>query len=301
MMKKILLLVVIAIVANLVYAQNPTPEQMYQMNEGALKMVLDYKAQANMNKPRRFVRLFESEDIQIYNDLLGLSTKKQLTVKEYRTLMEKEALYPTIKIQNLKKNSVYQENGHWMMDISFEKELTYTDKCGVLFSTEEYYGQYHTINMTLVWDDSLQVCSIVKLNGKNNSNVKKLDAYKVISAAVDEKEQKREENIRVNGKPLKFNSFSQCIIPSNAELTYENDQDMKFGLVQNESGCEVYSIAYDPMSMRSNASTFQNRSNASAFGRLTAVMRWRRSRLTRKIPHTVRSTEICIPKTEPCC
>ena len=75
MMKKILLLVVIAIVANLVYAQNPTPEQMYQMNEGALKMVLDYKAQANMNKPRRFVRLFESEDIQIYNDLLGLSTK----------------------------------------------------------------------------------------------------------------------------------------------------------------------------------------------------------------------------------
>ena len=141
MMKKILLLVVIAIVANLVYAQNPTPEQMYQMNEGALKMVLDYKAQANMNKPRRFVRLFESEDIQIYNDLLGLSTKKQLTVKEYRTLMEKEALYPTIKIQNLKKNSVYQENGHWMMDISFEKELTYTDKCGVLFSTEEYYGQ----------------------------------------------------------------------------------------------------------------------------------------------------------------
>ena len=92
MMKKILLLVVIAIVANLVYAQNPTPEQMYQMNEGALKMVLDYKAQANMNKPRRFVRLFESEDIQIYNDLLGLSTKKQLTVKEYRTLMEKEAL-----------------------------------------------------------------------------------------------------------------------------------------------------------------------------------------------------------------
>ena len=76
MMKKILLLVVIAIVANLVYAQNPTPEQMYQMNEGALKMVLDYKAQANMNKPRRFVRLFESEDIQIYNDLLGLSTKK---------------------------------------------------------------------------------------------------------------------------------------------------------------------------------------------------------------------------------
>ena len=81
MMKKILLLVVIAIVANLVYAQNPTPEQMYQMNEGALKMVLDYKAQANMNKPRRFVRLFESEDIQIYNSKIKEETLQMISQK----------------------------------------------------------------------------------------------------------------------------------------------------------------------------------------------------------------------------
>ena len=107
-MKKILLILVIAIFANVVYSQQAAPEQIYQMNEDALKMVLEYKAQASMNKPRRFVRLFENEDIQIYNDLLGLSTEKTLSVKDYATLMEKEALYPTIKIQNLKKESIYR-------------------------------------------------------------------------------------------------------------------------------------------------------------------------------------------------
>lgn len=249
-MRKILSVIIIAIIATAAFAQSPTPAQTYKMNADALKMVLDYKAQANMNKPRRFVRLFANEDMQIYNDLLGLSTQKTLSVKNYRTLMEKEALYPTIKVQNFRKNNIYKENGLWMMDITFEKELSYTDKCGVLFSTEEYYGEYHTINMSLVWDENLQTCTIAKLSGKNNSTVKALTDYKVIVASDDAKDQKRERNVRVDGRHLKFNSFSQCIIPANAEIEYVNDDDMKFELVQNETGCEVYSIAYNPMSMR---------------------------------------------------
>lgn len=249
-MRKILSVFIIAIIATAAFAQSPTPEQTYKMNADALKMVLDYKAQANINKPRRFVRLFANEDMQIYNDLLGLSTQKTLSVKNYRTLMEKEALYPTIKVQNFRKNKIYKENGLWMMDITFEKELSYTDKCGVLFSTEEYYGEYHIINMSLVWDENLQTCTIAKLSGKNNSTVKALTDYKVIVAADDAKDQKRERNVRVDGRHLKFNSFSQCIIPANAKIEYVNDDDMKFELVQNETGCEVYSIAYNPMSMR---------------------------------------------------
>ena len=249
-MRKILSVIIIAIIATAASAQSPMPAQTYKMNADALKMVLDYKAQANMNKPRRFVRLFANEDMQIYNDLLGLSTQKTLSVKDYRTLMEKEALYPTIKVQNFRKNSIYKENGLWMMDITIEKELSYTDKCGTLFSTEEYYGEYHTINMSLVWDENLETCKIAKLSGKNNSSVKALTDYKVIVATDDEKDQKRENNVRVNGRHLKFNSFSQCIIPANAEITYEGDDDMKFELVQNETGCEIYSIAYNPMSMR---------------------------------------------------
>lgn len=249
-MRKILSVLIIAIIATTTLAQSPTSTQIYKMNADALKLVLDYKAQANMNKPRRFVRLFANEDMQIYNDLLGLSNQKTLSVKNYRTLMEKEALYPTIKVQNFRKNNIYKENGLWMMDITFEKELSYTDKCGVLFSTEEYYGEYHTINMSLVWDANLETCTIAKLSGKNNSSTKALTDYKVIVASDDAKDQKRENNVRVNGRHLKFNSFSQCIIPANAEITYMNDDDMKFELVQNETGCEVYSIAYNPMSMR---------------------------------------------------
>lgn len=248
-MRKILLILGVAILASGMYAQELTHSQRYKMNEDALKMVSDYKASANMSKPRRFMRLFENENTQIYNDLLGLSAKKTLSVKEYRTLMENEAMYPTIKIQNLKKDGVYYENGRWMMDLTFEKEITYTDKCGVLFSTEEYYNAYHTLNMTLAWSEDA-TCTIVKLSGTVKSSKQPLEDYKVITAATNDKDKKKQKNIRVSGKSLKFNSFDQSIVPANCQLTYVGDQDMKVELVQNESGCEVYTISYDPMSMR---------------------------------------------------
>lgn len=248
-MRKILLILGIAILANGMYAQKLTPSQVYKMNQDVLKMVYDYKESANMSKPRRFMRLFENENTQIYNDLLGLSSKKTLSVKEYRTLMENEAMAPSIKIQNLKKDGIYYENGRWMMDITFEKEISYTDKCGVLFSTEEYYNAYHTLNMTLAWAEDAS-CSIVKLSGKVKSSKKVLDGYKVIASATTDKDMKKQKNIRVNGQRLTFNSFDQCIVPANIELAYEGDQDMKVELVQKESGCEVYTISYDPMSMR---------------------------------------------------
>ena len=248
-MRKILLVLGIVISVSGIYGQELTHSQRYKMNEDALKMVSDYKESANMSKPRRFMRLFENETIQIYNDLLGLSTKKTLSVKEYRTLMEKDALYPTIKIQNLKKNDIYFENGHWMMDLSFEKEISYTNQCGVLFSTEEYYNVYHTLNMTLSWSED-DICTIIKLSGNVKSNKKPLDDYKVITAATNAKDKKKQKNIRVDGKSLKYNSFDQCIVPANCQLTYEGDQDMKVELVQKESGCEVYTISYNPMSMR---------------------------------------------------
>lgn len=249
-MRKTLSVFIVAIVATAAFAQSPTPAQTYKMNADALRMVLEYKAQANMKKPRQFVRLFADYDMQIYNDLLGLSTEPTLSIKDYCTLMEREALYPTIMVQNFRKNGIYKENGIWMMDITFEKELSYTNKCGILFSTEEYYGKFHTINMLLVWDENLETCKIAQLGGKNNSNIKALTNYKVIVASNDAKDQKRERNLRVDGRHLEFNSFSQCIIPADAEITYVNDDDMKFELLQNETGCEVYSIAYNPMSMR---------------------------------------------------
>ena len=57
-MRKILSVFIVAIVATAAFAQSPTPAQTYKMNADALRMVLEYKAQANMKKPRQFVRLF---------------------------------------------------------------------------------------------------------------------------------------------------------------------------------------------------------------------------------------------------
>lgn len=247
----VFIVAIVAIVATAAFAQSPTPAQTYKMNADALRMVQSYDVvYSDVTKhPRYFSRLFVNEDILIYNDLLGLSTREKLSVQEYVSLLQSQALYPDIDIRNLRKNNVYIEDGKWKMDISFEKEISYSSACGVLFSALEYYGMRHTINMTLVWDEDFNKCSIGHISGKINSD-KKLTDYKVIVASDDAKDQKRERNVRVDGRHLKFNSFNQCIIPANADIKYVNDDDMKFELVQNEMGCEVYSIAYNPMSMR---------------------------------------------------
>mgnify|MGYP003293946697 CR=1 FL=1 len=183
--------------ANLVGAKNLTPTQIYKMNKDALQKVLEYRASSYMEMPRRFVRLFANEETQIYNDLLGLSNEKTLSVKDYSSLMGKEAINVTIEIQNVKKEAIYFDNGNWKMDIMLEKEISYTNSCDVLLSAEEYYGAYHSISMTLSWNDSLTSCNIEKLSGKINSKQKPLDEYKVISSATTKLDKKRQNNLRL--------------------------------------------------------------------------------------------------------
>ena len=78
--------------------------------------------------------------------------------------------------------------------------------------------KYHIITMTLAWNNDLKTCLIAKLEGKNNSRVGELNNYKVIVSSSNEKDKKRENNVLVNGKHLKFNSFGQYIISANGIL-----------------------------------------------------------------------------------
>ena len=113
-MRKILSVFIIAIIATAAFAQSPTPEQTYKMNADALKMVKKYKMQSDMTRPQGFVALFASLDTQIYNDLMGLSSEKTLSVSEYSDLLFSEVVQNRPKelrsgmvrvdIQNLKKN-----------------------------------------------------------------------------------------------------------------------------------------------------------------------------------------------------
>lgn len=260
-MRKILS-VIIAIIATAAFAQPPTPAQTYKMNADALKMVKKYMVQASMTRPYSFVELFASKDIQIYNDLMGLSTEKTLSVSEYSDLLYSEVLQNRPKelrsgmvrvdLQNLKKNRVFLNDGKWCMEVSFEKALTYPNYCNVRFSSNEYYDSYYLMTMVLSWNDSLQNCRIEKLDGKLLNNKNRLGEYFVIVPSVKKIDKKRDQNIRVNGNPLTFNKYSggQCILPVGVKFTYPKDQDMVLDTVRRKKGCETYTFKYNPLNMR---------------------------------------------------
>ena len=261
-MRKILSVFIIAIIATAAFAQSPTPEQTYKMNADALKMVKKYKMQSDMTRPQGFVALFASLDTQIYNDLMGLSSEKTLSVSEYSDLLFSEVVQNRPKelrsgmvrvdIQNLKKNRVFLNDGKWCMEVSFEKALTYPNYCGVRFSSNEYYDSYYLMTMVLSWNDSLQNCSIESLDGRLLNNKNRLGEYFVIVPSVKKKDAKRDQLIRVDGHSLKFSNYNggQCILPDGVAITYPRDPEMVFDTIRMKQGCEIYSFTYNPLNMR---------------------------------------------------
>lgn len=249
-MKKILLVLFSVVCCCHTVAQHLTLSQQYQMNKDALKLIQNYGTAATMKKPRQFVHLFENENLQIYNDLFGLSTANTLSVSQYCTLMRAEAMYPSINLQNLKKIDTYYAEGRWVMELSVEKDISYTDQCGVLFSTKEFYGAYHTLYLTIAWNQELTDCKIIKLSGDIQSTQKMPDEFIVIEVPRGMKNTERTQHLLVNGKQLNFNSFGQCIVPNEAVLEYQGDPDMKCQLISKEPDCHIDTIKYTPTNMR---------------------------------------------------
>ena len=249
-MKKILLVLFSVVFCCHTIAQHLTLSQQYQMNKDVLKLIQEYGTAATMKKPRLFVHLFENENLQIYNDLLGLSTAKTLSVSQYCALMRAEAMYPSINLQNLKKIDTYYAKGRWMMELSVEKDISYTNQCGVLFSTKEFYGTYYTLYLTIAWNQELTDCKIIKLSGEIQSTQKMPDEFIVIEAPRGIRNTERTLHLLINGKQPTFNSFGQCIVPNEAELEYLGDPDMKCELITKESDCNIDTIKYTPTNMR---------------------------------------------------
>lgn len=254
MKKRMILFVVFCVMALVATAQTLNVEQQHKMNRDALDMVNRYQIAATMHKPRQFVNMFAKDTIHIYNDLLGLchTKAKRLTVNEYKELLS-TATAPSVRIRNVKKGKMYERYGMQYMEISFEKDIDYTDNCGVLFSAEKYFDCYHDITMTLMWNDNLDNCVIVRLEGEIKSKKEMVvdDRFFVIQNT-DE----RDKNLSVYGKSIgEFNDFSQVIVvrresSSVDSISYDGDADMKIKVMQQDENCPIYVIKYIPRHWR---------------------------------------------------
>ena len=227
-----------------------------------------------------FVRMFKEEAI-IYNDLLGLSTADKLTVKEYASILKSKAQEVDVTYKNISKDSIYRtSDGEWQMVVTFDKEISYFNKCGIYFSSSSYYKSDHKMKATFAWDAKNQKVKIVALDGSMNGARKPLgDEFFVLRAdIISNKSQKKtsEESkapqagetfdprlahVTINNTDsIELDStYNQAIIASSIESTkfkYKNDADVRVKAIPvDDAECNIYKLKFSPTRWRIKAYT----------------------------------------------
>lgn len=230
-------------------AQSLSVAQHRFMNMDVLRLLEEYE----MNSPvyddeqrNAFIRLFDDASLPIYNDLLGLSGAASLTVNEYADLLRKKAVAPGVIIKNLRHGIPYKEGDRWMMEVTFEKSIEYTNICDVLFSSKEHYNVDHQLVALVAWEPKQRKCQFVQLMGKIESDTPPLPEEYIIFTQTSP----YDTLLICNGERIKYNYFGQAFLNKDSEFSYPYDSDVHIRLVEEDSDCNMVSMSYTPKRWR---------------------------------------------------
>lgn len=237
------LLLACSIPAN-TYAQTITTEQRRSFNLKVVDLLEQYEELSiiyDNTSEREFCRLFEDKESQIYNDLLGLSEEKRISVTDYAKLIKTESQSPLIKIKNVKRGDITDTESKWLMNIEFDKSIVYSNQCGVLLSSEEYYECDHHIQAVISMDKKTKACKFASIEGSVDSNKPSLTGDFVVIG----KHSSMDDKALYKGRTLSFNTFSQAILPANATVE-SPDENLGLKMLRDVDGCNIFSLKWSP-------------------------------------------------------
>ncbi len=233
------------------YAQELSVIQKSQLNEDVIRAFAKYDSCASLPSNAalmEFDLLFKDMKVQIFNDLNGLSADPTLSVEKYANTLRTRGRNVKVIIKNPKKGEPYYENGEWKVDYTFDKEISYTNPCQILFSSRQYFGEDFHLQMTLVWNEELRKCFITRLDGQKGSDVEMLPADYTILNDDDE----RYHQLTIDGAPLPWNANGQAFLPPNPQFEYPDQEVMVKVKVENPH-CKLISVNYEPKRWRVKA------------------------------------------------
>lgn len=225
-MKKIIILMVASLLATAVGAQ-VSPDKQRDFNRKAYEVIKTYAKASQLSDYRdkaQFFELFESPDIKICNDLMGMSYEPALTVEKYAELLG-DADMVNVSLKDVKKeDEIVDENGRLVMSLSFLKRMSFLSPCNTLFDSYDFFGRDYHILMTLVYDPETDECKIRELNSYGAMPVFPKD-YRVLVQT-----DKRDNNLDINGKYFSF-LLGQKLLRPDDKIFYRGarvkEKDMK--------------------------------------------------------------------------
>ncbi len=214
----------------------------------AISTLEDYESYVTVNDDEvryAFEQLFTSENALIYNDLLGISTRKELPVSEYSQKLREGLRNKKATITNVKKERLWYEDNTWKVNFSFDKSLSYANKCGVYLSSSDFYGKHYHLVATLVYDNMSKRCKIEKITGSIDSPNRLPEKYFAYM-----KTDKRDNNVLYNGKRLSFNSYNQALIEGSYDKKSFRYADPDMFMVSTLDECGNVSSKYKARKFR---------------------------------------------------
>lgn len=215
-MKKYIFVLIASVMATTVTAQRITPQEEREFYQKAYHVISVYAQSANVDDDRnvmRFTDLFESQDLQICNDLMSLSYENTLSVANYVKLL-READMVNVVVKNVQKLGEITDDGNaWQLQLAFEKSISFVSKCNTLFDSQEFFGHNYRLLATMSMDKSTGECRIIGLDADGAVEPFPKD-YRVL-CKVDE----RDNNLDISGTYVKF-VMDQKLLRPGEKLSY---------------------------------------------------------------------------------
>lgn len=245
------LLFVLVYVSSLQYINAQVSDMTVQrlLKFSALNILDQYRAYHSLVDEEvyfNFLDLFVSDSVQVYNDQLGLGGDKQIPVKIYADRQRDKQQSPMIHFSNVKINRMWEENGKWRVELSFNKSTSFINTCGIQFSSIDFYGKDYDETAVLVFNDDLKTCKIESIRGTIDSSRYLADNYLIFVSTSERDAQVKYSPKSGDKQRLEFNSFGQMLFEhgANAKDFSYSDPDVTLKPIINEE-CHTIQMQYN--------------------------------------------------------
>lgn len=235
-------------------AQTITAQQERAFSQQVYNTLMTYGTVSSLSSnsdASTFTQLFSSPSQLIYNDLVGLGGKDQLSVQDYVKNMREKVSSTRVDIKNINRGRIADKGNVYQMSVTFDKNISYINSCEIFVDAHEFYGSDYQMTATFEMDKRTGKCCISSLQGKQSGQKSTNQQYAIV-----QRTDERDDLVQYNGKTITFNRFDQAFIPEACDLSvlpqslYYPDDDMNMYVVQEDENCNVVRFEYVPTRWR---------------------------------------------------
>lgn len=176
-------------------------------------------------RAEEFMAMFRDRKVRVYNDLIGVSPESSLPLEEYVSHLRKMKDVK-VSFSNVEKTKPFVSAGSLCVLVSFDKVITYRDQDNVIYSSADFFGCPHRVEVLFSYDDFDGKCLVESISGSLPDAAVLHPTDYLVFRPDDGMEDVRFRNLQVEKRRsyyesdecgyLKYDGQAQCFLPSEA-------------------------------------------------------------------------------------